>query len=415
MDTLTDLPTPASTSVGSRLSVDVAASDGGTLPQDAGASLSATPMDRTGSASRRRRGTAVAKPVLRSILAAAGVALLVRLVLTGWPEIREAATVLLTSQLQLVAMVIALEVLWTLSLAQLLRNAVLAVGGSVDARQALRISMAGFALSRIVPGGGAAGGVFATRELVVLRNALATALGAMVVSWAVATTSLASLVLVGGTIAAATDELPLAYLIPSALALTALVGVAGLVMSLLRNRTVRLRVLGGLERLGRRVGADRHVRSVGASLDTVADRLTGRRRLAVAAAWSVTAWLADAAALWLVFAAFGHRLTLAQLVVGYTFANLLNSAPELTPGWIGVFEATAAAAYAALGVPAGIAVVAVISYRLVSFWLPVAAGVGPAVFSLKLGRAASGTEPRSDAATSTTGQIPTLTLQEVSR
>jgi hypothetical protein len=54
-------------------------------------------------------------------------------------------------------------------------------------------------------------------------------------------------VLVGGALAAATDELPLAYLIPSALALAALVAVAVLLLLLLRNRTLRLRVLGGLE------------------------------------------------------------------------------------------------------------------------------------------------------------------------
>jgi uncharacterized protein (TIRG00374 family) len=371
------------------------------------------PLDRPGGTEERRRSGMV-KTLLRYGIAVAGAALLVRLTWTGWPEIREAATVLVTGQLALIAVVIALEVLWTLSLAQLLRNAVLAVGGKVTGRQALRISMAGFTLSRIVPGGGAAGGVFATRELVVLRNALATALGAMVVSWAVATTSLASLVLVGGALAAATDELPLAYLIPSALALAALVAVAVLLLLLLRNRTLRLRVLGGLERLARRVRADRHVRSLGTSLDSIADGLTGRSRLAVAAAWSVTAWVADAAALWLVFAAFGHRLTLAQLVIGYTFANLLNSAPELTPGWSGVFETAAAAAYTALGVPAGIAVIAVISYRLVSFWLPVAAGVGPAAFSLKSKHAAA-TASRWDTASSMTGQIPMPVLQEVSR
>jgi uncharacterized protein (TIRG00374 family) len=107
------------------------------------------------------------------------------------------------------------------------------------------------------------------------------------------------------------------------------------------------------------------------------------RRLLPLLGWAATSWIVDAAALWLMFLGFGITLHPAVLLVGYGLANLINALPELTPGWLGVLESALAAAYAALGVPAGFAVMAVLSYRLVSYWLPVVAGLGPAVGMLR--------------------------------
>jgi uncharacterized membrane protein YbhN (UPF0104 family) len=187
------------------------------------------------------------------------------------------------------AAVLALEVVWAVTLAQTVRRAVMAVGGRLEHVQAQRISMAGFTLSRVVPGGGAAGGLFGMRELTRLGHPASVAVTAMTASWATTITSLAVLIL-GGLIAVA-------------------------------------------------------------------------------------------------------------LLVGYGSANLLNSLPELTPGWLGVFEAALSATYISLGVPAGIAVAVVLVYRLASFWLPVAAGVVPAVRSL----AASSSSP---SPASTAGPAP---------
>jgi hypothetical protein len=117
------------------------------------------------------------------------------------------------------------------------------------------------------------------------------------------------------------------------------------------------------------------------SLGNVAAQPDSGRYLRRSFAWAALSWICDAAALWLVFAACGHRLSLVALLVGYGSANLLNSIPELTPGWLGVFEAALSATYIGLGVPSGVAVAAVLIYRLASFWLPVAAGIGPAVRS----------------------------------
>lgn len=107
------------------------------------------------------------------------------------------------------------------------------------------------------------------------------------------------------------------------------------------------------------------------------------RRLMPLMGWAALSWIVDAAALWVMFLGFGVRLHPAVLLVGYGLANLINALPELTPGWIGVLESALAATYAALGVPVGVAVVAVLSYRLVSYWLPVALGIGPALGMLR--------------------------------
>jgi uncharacterized membrane protein YbhN (UPF0104 family) len=141
----------------------------------------------------------------------------------------------------------------------------------------------------------------------------------------------------------------------------------------------RARLVSGLSQIGSRLG-------VSASSRDWEERVTtpvSVHRLFPLVGWAVLSWLADAAALWLMFLGFGVRLHPAVLLVGYGLANLINALPELTPGWLGVLESALAAAYAALGVPVGVAVVAVLCYRLVSYWLPVAAGVGPGLRMLR--------------------------------
>ena len=57
--------------------------------------------------------------------------------------------------------------------------------------------------------------------------------------------------------------------------------------------------------------------------------------------WAAGAWIVDVAALWTALAACGAPVAADVLLVGYVVATVLNSAPEVTPGWIGLFEATA--------------------------------------------------------------------------
>ena len=78
------------------------------------------------------------------------------------------------------------------------------------------------------------------------------------------------------------------------------------------------------------------------------------------------------------FLAAGRSLHLSLLLAGYGVPLLLGRASFL-PGGIAVVEVAMTALYGGLGVPANIAVVAVLTYRLISFWLPALIGIPIAV------------------------------------
>ena len=64
------------------------------------------------------------------------------------------------------------------------------------------------------------------------------------------------------------------------------------------------------------------------------------------------------------------------VLLAYAAANVIALIP-LTPGGIGIVEASLASLLVLAGVPGGSAFVATLAYRLASYWLPVLAG-GPA-------------------------------------
>jgi len=84
-------------------------------------------------------------------------------------------------------------------------------------------------------------------------------------------------------------------------------------------------------------------------------------------------WACDIAVLWACFRAFGTPAPeVAVLVVAYFTGMLGNLIP--LPGGVGGVEGGMAAALLGFGVAAGPAVLAVLTYRLVAFWLPIAPG-----------------------------------------
>lgn len=78
----------------------------------------------------------------------------------------------------------------------------------------------------------------------------------------------------------------------------------------------------------------------------------------------------DIVTLYLFFVAAGHPLSPAVVVTAYGLPMLLAKAPLTTPGGVGIVEASMVALFASLGVPKQVAVVSVLAYRLVAFWLP---------------------------------------------
>lgn len=83
-------------------------------------------------------------------------------------------------------------------------------------------------------------------------------------------------------------------------------------------------------------------------------------------------WAFDMATLWACFHAFGDPPPIGVLVMGYFVGMLANLLP--IPGGIGGVEGGMIGAFIAFGVPSGLAVVAVLTYRAFSFWLPMIPG-----------------------------------------
>lgn len=84
-------------------------------------------------------------------------------------------------------------------------------------------------------------------------------------------------------------------------------------------------------------------------------------------------WGFDIAVLGVSFKAFGATVPVAVLVMGYFLGTLGSLLP--LPGGIGGVEGGMIGAFAAFGVPADRAVIAVLAYRAISFWLPTLPGV----------------------------------------
>ncbi|WP_104103726.1 lysylphosphatidylglycerol synthase transmembrane domain-containing protein [Arthrobacter sp. 08Y14] len=107
------------------------------------------------------------------------------------------------------------------------------------------------------------------------------------------------------------------------------------------------------------------------------------RRFAAAVVLAALRYVLDAACLWVFLAAYGHVLHPAELLLAYSLANLVALAP-LTPGGLGLVEGVLVPMLVAFGAPDHAAVLGVLSWRLVQFWLPIPAG-GLAYLSLRLG------------------------------
>ena len=93
----------------------------------------------------------------------------------------------------------------------------------------------------------------------------------------------------------------------------------------------------------------------------------------------------DFATLAFIFAAAGVRIDLTTMLAGYGIPLLLGQAAPL-PGGVAITELSMSAVYVSLGVqPAG-TIVSVLTYRLVSFWLPTLLGIPLIVRLQALGR-----------------------------
>lgn len=82
----------------------------------------------------------------------------------------------------------------------------------------------------------------------------------------------------------------------------------------------------------------------------------------------------DILTLYFIFIATNNQIGIETLLVGYGLPLLIGKIAFFIPGGVGVVETTMAGLYTELGVPNSTAIVVVLTYRLISFWLPLTVG-----------------------------------------
>ena len=125
---------------------------------------------------------------------------------------------------------------------------------------------------------------------------------------------------------------------------------------------------GWVGRLAARLATVPQVAGTGARL-----ALSIVRKQPTALLWSLVWWAFDVATLWATFHAFGEPPATGTLVLCYFLGQMGNLLP--LPGGVGGAEGGMVGAFAASGVDAGLALLAVVSYQLISTYLPALPGL----------------------------------------
>lgn len=108
----------------------------------------------------------------------------------------------------------------------------------------------------------------------------------------------------------------------------------------------------------------------------MAARAAGRERIAFlqVALHALLVEVIGLAQLFSLFLAFGYVPALGQLITGYA-VGVLFMIVSITPSGVGIMEGAMTVAFVSAGVPVECAALVTFSYRCLSFWLPVAAGL----------------------------------------
>ncbi len=109
---------------------------------------------------------------------------------------------------------------------------------------------------------------------------------------------------------------------------------------------------------------------LGRGVRTAIDMVRERR---IGLLGAIVYWGFDIAVLGLSFRAFGTSISVAVLVMGYFLGTLGSLLP--LPGGIGGVEGGMIGAFAAFGIPGSRALIGVLAYRAISFWLPTLPGI----------------------------------------
>ncbi len=245
----------------------------------------------------------------------------------------------------------------------------------IDWRVSLQIPLAGIAAIRLVAAAGA-GGVAVTAWALARAGMSAEVIACRMVASLVVQYSvyLGALFVCGLGLWAGVfggGGSPVITIIPAVLAGVLAVGVIGLAVMpgdierRLEGFSHRAHGLGWLAQRLAKVPD-----TLGSGVRTAWD-LARQRRLGLLGA--VAYWGFDIAVLGVCFHAFGVVVPVAVLIVGYFLGTLGSLLP--LPAGVGGVEGGMIGAFVAFGIPASSAIIAVLAYRAISFWLPTLPGI----------------------------------------
>ncbi len=114
--------------------------------------------------------------------------------------------------------------------------------------------------------------------------------------------------------------------------------------------------------------------TLAAGVRTSVDYLAHPNRGALAVIGAVGFWAAQIGILWAAFEAFGGSVPLAVLIQGFFVGMAANLIPS-PAGGVGSVDAGMIGAYVLFGIPSDLVFPAVLTYRIIAFWLPIPPGI----------------------------------------
>lgn len=330
----------------------------------------------------RRKASGPRRAVQRTIFIVVGLFVFYYLVIPTLIRSSDSASLLGEVNPLLVALAIALEI-GALVCYTVLTRVTLPDEPRLSLFTIFRVQLATRSVTNLVPGGSAAGGTLGYR-LFTDAGVAPTAAG-----FSLATVGLGSAVVLNLILwVALLISIPLngfrpAYVTAAIVGVLLLLFAGGLVYLLLEGRDRAERVLRAIARKIPFVEEDTAARFVHQMADRIQDLAQQPELVRRGVLWATANWLLDAAALWVFLRAFGHSMNPINLIVAYGVTGVLAAIP-ITPGGLGVVETALPALLVTFGAPVGAAGAAVLSWRLVQFWMPIPLG-GISYASLKLG------------------------------
>src|SRR5215467_12537180 len=274
--------------------------------------------------------------------------------------------------------------------ALLYRRVLASLGARLRFRLTAQVTLASFLVSHVTPFGSATG------TLVNVSTLEAEGVAASTTGEAIGLTSLVSTIaliaLFGtGLVATAGRHVSATYLRIAGIALALVVLVLAIALLVgahpgIAERAAR-RAARWARHVRRSIDPEKVAQTSGRLVRLARSALTGRA-FAESYGFASADLLFDLLSLDLMFAAFRYQPGFGPLAVAYAAANIASAIP-VTPGGLGVIEVTLVAITVGFGAPRATAVLAVLGYRVVNYWLPLLPG-GVAYLRLRLNLNAAG-------------------------